>query len=162
MKTIPLTKGQVALVDDRDFEEVSGLKWYAMRSASGNTFYAKHDFWIGGKRKAMYMHVFITGFRGVDHKDRNGLNNSRKNLRAATNSQNLCNRGIQSNNKSGFKGVSFHTRVGSWRAVITVKQKHIHLGYFSTPKRAGSAYDSAARKYFGSFSLTNRSLALQE
>lgn len=47
-------------------------------------------------------------------------------------------------NKSGYKGVS--QRGNLWRAVIGQDGKFRHLGYFSSPEEAHSAYIAAKRK----------------
>jgi hypothetical protein len=65
------------------------------------------------------------------------------------------NRGLQRNNTSGFKGVSFDRRRGLWMAKIYVERKYHFLGYFSSPKDAELAYNAAARKFFGEFARPN-------
>ena len=72
----------------------------------------------------------------TDHKDENGLNNQKDNLRPCTTSKNKMNRGKQANNTSGFKGVSWHKRMKKWKAEIEAKGKIFFLGYFSTPQDA--------------------------
>jgi hypothetical protein len=87
----------------------------------------------------------------VDHIDGNEANNAIENLRLATPSQNMRNRGKQSNNKSGFKGVSWDKRKAKWRATIRINTVAKHLGYFDCPKEAHEAYCQAAAKYHGEF-----------
>ena len=85
----------------------------------------------------------------IDHRDRDSFNNRWKNLRAATRQEQNRNRGIQSNNKVGIKGVS---RKGHrYRATIILSRKQIHLGTFDTPEEAGQVYMEAAKRFFGEF-----------
>lgn len=105
------------------------------------------------QRKIVMMHNFISGYRSTDHRDRNGLNNQRANLRAATTAQNSRNTGLRANNSSGFKGV--HATRGRWRAVLRVDGRRHHLGYFATAEAAGRAYDAAAVDLCGEFAWLN-------
>lgn len=86
-----------------------------------------------------------------DHINGNGLDNRRENLRLATRSQNSINRGKQSNNKSGYKGVSWNKRDKRWTAQITINKHIINLGGFDTPEQAYEAYKEAAKQYHGTF-----------
>ncbi len=86
----------------------------------------------------------------IDHINGNPSDNRWENLRVATPSQNKMNRPRQSNNKSGFKGVSWKRDKKKWRAVINDK----HLGYFNTAEAAHRAYCAASAKYHGEFSHT--------
>jgi len=110
-----------------------------------------------GRYKGKFLHKIIAKRMGLDvlkftdHKDRNLLNNQRLNLREATKSQNMRNRKIHSNNKSGYKGVSWNKLMQKWQATILVNAKVIHLGYFDNPKDAYIAYCQAADQYFGEF-----------
>ena len=148
-KEIPLTQGKIAIVDDEDFELVIQYKW---RSHKGrNTFYARSD-------KVGYLHKFIMspdqGMQ-IDHRDGNGLNCIRSNLRIATCSQNATNAGVRKNNTSGYKGVHFKKNEGKYEAYITYNGKRIGLGLYEDSRDAAHAYDHAAREYFGEFSKTN-------
>lgn len=86
----------------------------------------------------------------VDHIDGNGLNNAISNLRAATAAENCRNRGANSNNKTGLKGVHL-SRPGKWRASLRIGNRLKHLGYFSDPAEAHAAYCAAAAEAHGEF-----------
>ena len=94
----------------------------------------------------------------VDHKDHNGLNNQKYNLRRATNAQNAYNVRLYSSNTSGYKGVSAHRNLSmpvQWKAQARLNGKNIYLGLFPTAKKAALAYDAKARELFGEFAHTN-------
>ncbi len=157
MKKIPLTRGMFALVDDEDYEELSKYRWCAVRSR--NTYYALRNSHrdVNGKQYNILMHRVIIGTpigMETDHIDGDGLNNQRYNLRICTKQENQRNRRNPSNNTSGYKGVSFRNRTGRWQARIDINGKTTHLGMFSTPEEAHSAYCEAAKKYYGDFANT--------
>ena len=87
----------------------------------------------------------------IDHIDGDGQNNGPENLRLATSSENKHNRGVQKNNTSGFKGVSWNKRDQKWQAKISHHRKHRHIGYHSTPEEAHAAYVRAAKELHGEF-----------
>lgn len=154
MKEIPLTQGKTVLVDDEDYKWLMQWKWHAYRDR--RTWYAIRHVYPNGRKhpKKIRMHRFILNvLEGVkvDHRDGDGLNNQKGNLRQATTAQNGHNRRINSNNTSGFKGVS--KRKHGWQATIQGK----YLGVFDTPGQAASAYDRAASVLFGEFARTNES-----
>jgi len=158
MKLIPLTQGKFAMVDDEDYEYLSQFKWQATKSR--NTFYATRK--TGAKpRQGFSMHrEILSSGKITDHKDGNGLNNQRSNLRNATLAQN-CQNAARSSSKIPFKGVDFPIRKDGrkwwtrYRATIDVEKRRIHLGYFKNPISAAMAYDAAALKYHGDFARTN-------
>lgn len=153
-REIPLSRGLVALVNEIDYERVIAVgKWYA--NPSGSTFYARKNFWRGGRCLSIRMHNLITGLRYVDHANGNGLDNRRSNLRAASDTQNAQNRGLRSDNSSGFKGVSWHARGQYWTACIGDGVKQRYLGHFNDREEAARAYDAAAVQLFGEFARTN-------
>lgn len=150
MKKIILTKNKYAIVNDSDFGYLNKFKWKF--SVEG---YAVTNFATGyKKRKSVSMHRLVinpfTEF-SVDHIDGNKLNNRIENLRICTHQQNTFNRKKLSNKTSIYKGVGFYKRTGRWQARITFNRKLIHLGMFDDPKEAASAYNIAAKKYFGKF-----------
>ncbi len=128
---IPLTQGKVATIDAADVEIVKAHIWRAVRSR--NTFYAATTVRRNGKRGYVSLHILIVGEREgltVDHRDRDGLNCRRKNLRHVTRSQNQINRGPTSRNTSGVKGVHWVKARSRWEASIRVDGKVTRLGRF--------------------------------
>jgi hypothetical protein len=154
IRHIPLTHGKVAIVDAGDFDWINQWKWRCVKSL--NVWYAIRSRWKAEKMEDenIFMHRVIMQPKGnlrVDHIDRNGLNNSRSNLRLATFSQNACNRKIPKHNASGYKGVYWDKDSNKWRAEIRTKGKLFRLGKFHNIKDASAAYKEAAQKYHGEF-----------
>ena len=143
MKHIQLSRNKVAMVDDQDYDKLSKLKWFARYD--GHNFYAvRMNSRTEGKRKLIPMHRVILGLKPgdgleVDHRNGNGLDNTRVNLRIVTHSENLHNHSGYSTNTSGYTGVSWYKRTEKWQAKITRNNKDIHLGYF---KSMGDAVDA--------------------
>lgn len=141
----------VAIVDDSDFDLVNQYRWCAMPTR--NTIYAvRFD-----KKKCITMHSFLmseemqNGSQVVDHRDGNGLNNTRMNLRPATYMMNFWNGRLRFGRK--FKGVT--KRGKRFQARIMRAGESISLGTFSTEIEAASAYDVAARRLYGEFARLN-------
>jgi len=87
----------------------------------------------------------------VDHINRNPLDNRRENLRVCTHSQNCMNRPKQSNNTTGYKGVTYRKRDRRYEAQIKAKGKKYWLGSFTTAEEASQAYKEAATRHHGQF-----------
>lgn len=159
MKEIKLTKGKVAFVDDEDFERVNQYRWcydrgYAIRSVTiaPNVY------------KPLFMHRFIMNTPDnlrTDHRDHNGLNNQKYNLRVCTNSQNLRNSRPYRKSTSRFKGVSIkidHKRYPRYRAAILVDGKRFEKCFPFTiegERNAALWYNEMAVKHFGEFAYLN-------
>jgi hypothetical protein len=90
----------------------------------------------------------------VDHINMDKLDNRKENMRLATQSQNMANRGPQKNNTSGYKGVSWDKARKKWSSCIKVHGVIIHLGRFVCPVAASEAYTKASIQYFGDFART--------
>ena len=156
MKEIQLTQDKVALVDDEDFEYLNQWKWYAINSK--NTSYAVRSDRSSGRNKRVWMHRLVYKVRDdfdVDHKDMNGLNNQKCNLREACKSEQNRKKKRQKNNTSGYKGVSYFIHSKRYQARIQTNRKSVFLGEFSCPIEAAKAYDKAAIKYHGDFARLN-------
>lgn len=150
---IPLSRGFVAIVDDEDAERVLRHKWSAL--PMGHTVYGQRSVKRpDGRWTTQKLHTFLTGFAITDHRNGDGLDNRRSNLREATQAQNLCNRRPR-RGPSGFKGVTWYARHSTWKAQITKAGKNYHLGYFADPAEAARAYDAAARDLHGEFASLN-------
>lgn len=114
------------------------------------------------KKKRYYAHRVVWELHNgklskgeqIDHIDQNPSNNRISNLRIATNSENNCNRSRQSNNTSGFKGVSWNKFTQSWEAYIKLNGKRKFLGYFLRKESAALAYRLNAEMYHGQFAST--------
>lgn len=161
MRYIPLTQGQIAIVDDEDYEELSQFKWYAQKR--GQTYLAARTYYENGKKKFEYMHRRIVRAPDglvVDHINGNGLDNRRSNLRICTRAENNRNIHRHLSRKrakvvSRFKGVYWDERSKKWTAQIRVNRRQIWLGMFEDEIQAALAYDAAAFCYFGEFARPN-------
>jgi hypothetical protein len=136
-------------VDAADVHLVIFETWYL------NTGYASFNRnWQGQRCKTFWLHRVITEAPDeleVDHQNLDRLDNRRSNLRKCTHSQNNTNKKRQSNNSSGFKGVSWHNQDELWRARINVNGKAVLLGLFSNLEDAARAYAEAALRLHGEY-----------
>lgn len=154
MKEIPLSNGQLAKVDDEDFEFLSKFFWHV----SGKRFrgYAainSHD--ADGNKTSTLMHKLILDAPEVDHRNGDTLDNQRHNLRPCTRQQNCFNMAPRLHAVSRYKGVHQHKPSLRWRAQLTLDYKKIHLGYFPSEEAAARAYDAKAKELFGEFARLN-------
>lgn len=151
--------GRAALVDAGDYDRVLGRTWWVMeqRNSLGTLIsgpYAQTQIQLNKQRQTIYMHTLITGWPRVDHRNGNGLDNTRKNLREATKAQNGQNRGPAAGH-SAFKGVGWDRRTGRWYAQIKANGTRYWLGRFTDELAAAHAYDIAAQKLHGAFAWLN-------
>ena len=155
-KKIPLTQGQVAIVDADDYEFLMQWKWQAMRRKDRRNapWYAVRTVRKAGQKNSLLQmaSLIMKSSAKIDHANRNSLDNRKSNLRECTASQNAANRPVQSNNTSGHPGVSWDRKLKKWRAYITKDQVRIGLGFFVDLHSAILTRRAAARKLFGVFS----------
>jgi hypothetical protein len=150
MKEINLTRGQVTLVDDEDYEFLNQWKWFVLKLK--DTSYALRH--LNKDNRFIYMHRLIMNTPDeleVDHIDHNGLNNQKYNLRNCTHQQNLMNHKITG--KSKYIGVSYNGKY--IHAKIRANGKQIHLGNFKTEIEAALVYDQRAKEIFGEYANLN-------
>ena len=153
MKEINLSNSdKVVLIDDEDYDLVSKYKWYAHKER--NTWYACCDISWKPKR-CLRMHRLILGLdfgdkRQGDHRNHNGLDNMRDNIRMCTHRQNLCNR-------EKVKGIYWWKN--AWMAMIGYKGKSIYLGRFKTKRAATLIRKIAEQIYFGEFAYESKVIA---
>lgn len=161
MKTIKLSQGKVAIVDDKDYEVLSKYKWYATCLKYCKNQYAARNVFKNGKKTIIRMHRIILNVPDnmqIDHINGNGLDNRRCNLRFCNHAQNQAN----SKTKNRYKGVRCRKGTGSWEAYIGENYKYIHLGTYGNKEDAAQAYNNAAIKTFGEFARLNKVLRYWE
>ena len=170
MKEIKLTRGYVALVDDSDYEYLNQFKWYPAISRRRKPLHGILTVYAI-RSNSMKMHRMILKLKDskilTDHKDHNGLNNQRSNLRSCSPSQN--NNNMSSNGKSKYLGVNNRIykkyksvkgkkrtyKFSQIRSTIVINGKQKHLGCFKTELEAAIIYNIACRKYHGEFANPN-------
>ena len=162
MKQILLTRGQVALVDDLDYDKLSKYKWHAQRNDSGGGYYARRSVSFEGlydtdpSRLGKKRRLFVSMARQIcglcsedpcvpDHKNRDSLDNQRHNLRVCTKQQNSQNQTRRTGGVSKYRGVTRH--VSKW--VVAIQGEY--LGLYEDEKVAAKVYDAAAKARYGEF-----------
>jgi hypothetical protein len=152
MKLIPLSREMFAMVDDEDYDWLCQFSWCALKG--GLTWYAVKKAVDGRRLVAMHQLLWF-GCKGIDHRDNNGLNNTKENIRIATNQENGRNKQkTASATTSNFKGVYWAKDRNVWRGYIDTPRRK-WLGNFATEQEAAVAYDSAAVQFFGEFANLN-------
>lgn len=156
MKRIPLTQGQFAIVDDGDYDWLMQWKWHAYRGKY--TFYACRSTTRSrkAKRKLLSMHRTIMAIprgREIDHRNHDGLDNRRCNLRECSRAENQRNRLPEKGGTSKFKGTYWNK--GKWQSVITCNGKYTYIGRYASEKDAAAAYNTKAKELFGEFAYLN-------
>lgn len=156
MKLIPLKKrdGTVvahAIVDDDIFDYLSQWTWRYQNAGHG---YAGRG---EGRRMVLMHRVIMNAPEGVevDHRDNDGLNCQRHNLRLATHAQNMCNRLKNRRGTSQYKGVFWTPGIQKWRVMVYSNYKQIRLGCFADELEAARAYDAKAKELHGDFARLN-------
>lgn len=147
---IPLTRGFVAAIDFADIDLLAGRNWSALVSPKRKAVYACRV----ERGRMLLLHREVANADAgseIDHRDGDGLNCRRHNLRVCTRGQNVCNAPLRRDNRSGLKGALWDTRSGKWRAEISINGRRKHLGLFATPEEAHAAYSAAALANYGEF-----------
>lgn len=158
-KQIPLSQGLFATVDAADFDWLSQWKWSALKVKKANTVrhYAMRMTRKGeveGKSVAVLMHrALLRAPKGmvVDHRDNDGLNNQRGNIRVCTQSENMLNCSAHLDARSNFKGVSFNKGLQKW----TAEFRGDYIGTFPTEEAAAIAYNKTAKGFDPAFAKLN-------
>lgn len=162
MRTIALTRdGYSVLVDDEDYNFINQWIWHLYQGRSTN--YATRSAKVNGRQETIFLHrVIMKTPKGleVDHKDWNGLNCQKYNMRNCLHSDNVKSRRLPKINTSGYKGVYYCKWNNKWCPAISINKSTKRLGYFDTAKEAAIVYDKAIVKHHGEFASTNKLLGL--
>jgi len=151
--------GLSALVDDSDFDELNKFRWHVKKHRKTN--YAVRSIRINGKSTKLKMHRVILNLTdqliSCDHKDHNGLNNQRNNLRACDNVSNRKNGSSNINSSSKYLGVFISKRKTKsvFVAQIGLSGKSTHIGIYKSECEAAKAYDLKAKEHFGEYANLN-------
>jgi hypothetical protein len=145
-----------AIVDEEDYERVSQHRWGVEKGK--NTFYAlsRRKYETAGQNLRMHrLVVECPPDMLIDHRNGNGLDNQKQNLRICTNTQNMQNQRKQHRGSNTYKGAYWEPGRRRWRASIAVNGKTMHLGHYATEEEAARAYDRKAIELFGDFARIN-------
>lgn len=144
------SKGRVVLISIEDESIILGHAW-RIKPNKHTSYVRRYE-----KSKDVLLHRVLMSpppSLFVDHKNGNGLDNRRENLRLATREQNGMNRLRGKRGKSGFIGV--YPNCGRWRAMVATETKRINIGQFDTPEEAARARDALAVSVYGEFATLN-------
>ena len=158
-KKIPLGDSDAfAIIDDEDFEKLGQYSW-TLQINRHNTYCQASI-----NARVILMHRMVLGIEDpeveVNHKNDDGLDNRRSNLRIATRLD-ASRRKIKHKSYGGkptsskFKGVCWNKRIGKWASTGTINGKHIHLGYFIDEEDAAKAYNEFAEENYRDFARLN-------
>lgn len=141
-------------VDEEDYDELIKHTWSVSKTGNGS-LYASTS--INCKKVKMHRMILNVNDKKIliDHKNHDGLNNTKSNIRECTIRQNNINKRSRKNSSSKYLGVSLYKRDNRWRADVRVNGKTIWIGYFDTEELAAKAYDKAALKHHGEFANLN-------
>lgn len=168
MKKIQLDGGRTglfAMVDDQDYDWLNQFKWRSKCGYKSKTCYAVRTLLASESKikRGISMHCQIIGScsrnQQVDHKDQNGLNNQKNNLRLCSQSQNNANRSPLPRSTSKYLGVCYWPEKGRrkhWIANISKNNKSIRIGRFKTEIEAAVAYNKKAKEIHGQFANLNK------
>lgn len=152
--------GAVFLIDASDINTLREWEWRCRKTnTKARSAYVVRTGQIAGKSRIILLHrEILQAPKGltVDHRNGDGLNNRRHNLRLATQRQNVCSvqKPPRNATASGYRGV-YANEYGRFYASISICKRVRYLGSFDTPEDAAHAYDAAAVAYRGEFTFLN-------
>lgn len=139
------------IFDIEDIEKVSSSGKWGTNRKSQYVYNQSLD-----ENKTVMIHHFLLGIRPhelenfvVDHINRDRRDNRKSNLRIVSLQKNAINKGMQSNNTSGYPGIHFNKTRKKWESAIKINGRKINLGRFDTFESAVEVRKLAEIKYFG-------------
>jgi hypothetical protein len=155
--------GRSMLISLDDQAELARYRWHVWedprRNYDGGPYAIAHV-WIDDRRTTVQAHTLVAraiggeNWQRVDHRNFNGLDNRRENLRDGTKG-NTHNQRPRTGVTSKYKGVSWHKPSAKWWARITVKGKTRSLGLYHDEDDAARAYNEGAVRLFGDYAHLN-------
>ena len=148
-----VNSNKVCLVDDEDYDRLSKFRWYLGVYDRVFRTYFKYALKFGNVSIA---NEVMQDYKSMfDHKNRNGLDEQKHNLRRCSYSQNNCNVSKRKKTSSSFLGVCFHKRDLVFEAYVSKNYVCHHAGYFDDEIEAAVARDKLAIKLHGEFASLN-------
>lgn len=162
MQIIKISQGYECTIDDEDFQFINSHKWKVLRSRK--RIYASYSYGEKGNKSMLMHRLILDAKKGeyVDHINGNTLDNRRENLRLCTNSENLGNRGKQTNNTTGYKGVYKTESPLYYRCAIRKDNMVYCLGTLKDKEKCAKLYDAASLHFYGEFAYLNFPELLEE
>lgn len=152
------SKNEEFYFDLEDYDKIKEYCWYIDKNGYVVSCTAE---------EAILMHRLIMGLKKgdqqeVDHIYHKTNDNRKTQLRIVCSSENKMNKGLQSNNTSGYKGISYNKQYVKWEAEIGAYNHKIKLGYFENKDEAIKARKQAEEKYFGEYNYQGGDLSYEE
>jgi hypothetical protein len=144
------------LVDDDVRIWANQYSWRILRIRG--TQYVQRHLPLRDGAGGSYLHREVLGLlagdaRQVDHKNGDGLDNRRCNLRIVSHRENQQNRiGLDRQNTTGYRGVTFVKRNGKYMAQFS----HRNLGYYDTAEEAAEIAKAFRLKHTASLEVMNK------
>lgn len=136
------------LIDVADFESVAAYRW-TVRPGRHTSYVTRCD--RNNKQVRLHRQILNQPPNTItDHRNLNGLDNRRQNLRPCSRSENGFNSPLRKDNPSGFKGV-FQYPSGAWGARIWKAGRRFYLGTFPTAIEAHKERTRVAEVLHGEF-----------
>ncbi len=133
-----------AIIDKEDILKIAKYKWHldGRGYVKSEKIGSIHRYLLNATKEQM-----------IDHRNRNKLDNRKRNLRFCSKSQNNINTKLYKNNTYGVKGICRHHKINGkkWQAKININKKVRSLGYFDTKEEAITARITAEKQHYGEF-----------
>lgn len=166
MKQIQLSQGMVAVVDDDDFERLSGFRWFYRGERNENLGYAMRHGRKTDRTKTIYLHREIANpppGHEVVFVNHDRLDCRKRNLLVLTKTEALKHHRTRSVNTTREAGVHRNAETGTWSAYICRSGQYYHVGTYPYKVQAEHFYQKAVAQENQNAALAERRMnGLQE